>query len=167
MKRARAIAGSLVFLLAAPGMVAGVVPWLVAGQPAAIPGSIGLVQATIALLLIGAAVAFLLHAFAHFALAGRGTPAPVAPTERLVVSGIYRYVRNPMYLAVMSIIAGQALLWGSLLVAIYGVIAGATMISFVKVYEEPVLAEQFGADYVAYRNAVPGWWPRLTPWRGD
>lgn len=108
----------------------------------------------------------LLHAFARFALEGLGTPAPVAPTERLVVGGIYRHVRNPMYVAVLSIVLGQALLFSSGTVAAYLVIAAAAMISFVKLYEEPTLARRYGAEYEAYRRAVPGWLPRLTPWRG-
>lgn len=108
----------------------------------------------------------LLHAFARFALEGRGTPAPVAPTERLVVGGIYRHVRNPMYVAVLAIILGQALLFSSWALVAYATIAAIAMVSFVKFYEEPTLARRYGADYEAYRSAVPGWLPRLTPWRG-
>jgi protein-S-isoprenylcysteine O-methyltransferase Ste14 len=115
--------------------------------------------------LIVAATILLLHAFARFALEGLGTPAPVAPTERLVVGGIYRHVRNPMYLAVLSIILGQALLFSSWTLVAYAVIAAAAMVSFVKFHEEPTLARRYGADYEAYRRAVPGWLPRLTPWR--
>ena len=145
-----AIAGSALFLVVAPGVVAGVVPWLLTEhyrQPlAATPGLL----AAGSILMVGAA-AVLLHAFAHFALEGLGTPAPVAPTQKLVVGGAYRHVRNPMYVAVLSIILGQALLFSSWAVAIY---------------EEPALTSRYGAEYEAYRRAVPGWLPRLTPWRG-
>ncbi|TIP55616.1 methyltransferase, partial [Mesorhizobium sp.] len=73
-----------------------------------------------------------LHAFARFALEGLGTPAPVAPTERLVVGGIYRHVRNPMYVAVLAIILGQALLFSSAALVAYAAIAAVAMVSFVK-----------------------------------
>ena len=160
-----AIAGSALFLVVAPGVVAGVVPWLLTEhyrQPLAAPP--GLLAAG-SILMVGAA-AVLLHAFAHFALEGLGTPAPVAPTQKLVVGGVYRHVRNPMYVAVLSIILGQALLFSSWAVAIYGLIAAAAMVCFVKLYEEPALTSRYGAQYEAYRRAVPGWLPRLTPWRG-
>lgn len=83
-----------------------------------------------------------------------------------MVGGIYRHVRNPMYLAVLAIILGQALIFSSWAVLVYGLIAAAAMISFVKLYEEPTLAQHYGEEYEAYRRAVPGWLPRLTPWRG-
>ena len=124
------------------------------------------IQAIAGWILILAAAALLLHSFARFALEGLGTPAPVAPTERLVVGGIYRHVRNPMYVAVLSIILGQALLFSSWAVFGYGIVAAAAMVSFVRLYEEPTLARRYGAEYEAYRRAVPGWLPRLTPWRG-
>lgn len=108
----------------------------------------------------------LLHAFARFALEGLGTPAPIAPTERLVIGGIYRHVRNPMYVAVLSIIIGQALLFSSWSIATYAAIAAAAMVTFVKLYEEPTLAGRYGAEYKAYRHNVPGWLPRITPWKG-
>jgi protein-S-isoprenylcysteine O-methyltransferase Ste14 len=122
--------------------------------------------------LIGAAllvisVPVLVHAFWRFASEGLGTPAPVAPTQRLVVGGLYRYVRNPMYLAVLGTIAGQALLFGQPGLLIYAAIILAAFVSFVRWYEEPTLTRQFGAEYEAYRHAVPGWWPRRRPWRTD
>ena len=106
-------------------------------------------------------------AFVRFVVEGAGTPAPVAPTERLVVGGLYRYVRNPMYLAVLAAILGQAMLLARPVLVTYGVLAGAAMVAFVLWYEQPALARRFGAQYAAYRAAVPGWWPRLHPWRGD
>ncbi|TPI65439.1 isoprenylcysteine carboxylmethyltransferase family protein [Mesorhizobium sp. B3-1-3] len=161
-----AIAGSALFLVVAPGVVAGLAPWLLTDRYrkplSALPGFVPAGS----LLVVGAA-AILLHAFAHFALEGLGTPAPVAPTEKLVVGGIYRHVRNPMYVAVLAIILGQALIFSSWAVLVYGLIAAAAMVSFVKVYEEPTLANRYGAEYETYRRAVPGWLPRLTPWRGQ
>ena len=166
MRTFSAIAGSALFLIAAPGVVAGLVPWLLTDRYRAPLSTVPGFVPTGWVLVIGA-VAILLHAFARFALEGLGTPAPLAPTEKLVVGGIYRHVRNPMYVAVLSIILGQALLFSSWAVIAYGLIAAAAMISFVKLYEEPTLARRYGAEYEAYRRAVPGWLPRLTPWRGQ
>jgi len=164
MRTLSAIAGSALFLVVAPGVVAGLAPWLPTDSYraplSAVPGFV-----PAGFVLVVGATAILLHAFARFALEGLGTPAPVAPTEKLVVGGIYRHVRNPMYVAVLSIILGQALIFSSWPVVIYGLIAAAAMVSFVKVYEEPTLAQRYGAEYAAYRRAVPGWLPRITPWR--
>ncbi|MDX8530137.1 isoprenylcysteine carboxylmethyltransferase family protein [Mesorhizobium sp. VK25A] len=163
MRTFSAIAGSALFLVVAPGVVTGLLPWLLTDhyhKPLSLPGFV----AAGSILVIGAA-AILLHAFARFALEGLGTPAPVAPTEKLVVGGIYRHVRNPMYVAVLAIILGQALIFSSWAVLVYGLIAAAAMISFVKLYEEPTLASRYGEEYEIYRRAVPGWLPRLTPWR--
>jgi len=165
MRTFSAIAGSALFLVVAPGVVAGLAPWLLTDGYrvpwSAVPGFM-----PVGFVLVVGAAAILLHAFARFALEGLGTPAPVAPTEKLVVGGIYRHVRNPMYVAVLSIILGQALIFSSWPVVIYGLIAAAAMVSFVRVYEEPTLASRYGAEYEAYRRAVPGWLPRITPWRG-
>lgn len=163
--RTSAIAGSVVFLLLAPCIVAGVLPWLILDRYR-LPFSTALPFVVIGGILTVAAVAALLHSFARFALEGLGTPAPIAPTEKLVVGGIYRHVRNPMYVAVLSIIAGQALLFASWAVALYGLVMGIAMVSFAHFYEEPTLARRYGAEYEIYRRAVPGWLPRLTPWRG-
>jgi hypothetical protein len=93
-------------------------------------------------------------------LEGIGTPAPVAPTRHLVVGGLYRYIRNPMYVAVAATIIGQALLLGRPALLLYALAFGAVVWAFVRGYEEPALARSFGAEYEAYRRAVPGWWPR-------
>ncbi|HEX6711738.1 MAG TPA: isoprenylcysteine carboxylmethyltransferase family protein [Thermoleophilaceae bacterium] len=158
MRRARAAAGSLVFLLVAPGVVAGLVPYWLTGWDSDDPPLV-LVVAGAVLVVAGAAV--LLHAFARFVFEGIGTPAPVAPTDRLVVGGAYRYVRNPMYLAVGSVIAGQALLLGRPVLfawlAIFALLVGA----FVHVYEEPTLAARYGEPYDEYRRRVPRWLPRM------
>jgi protein-S-isoprenylcysteine O-methyltransferase Ste14 len=114
--------------------------------------------------LVGLGLVTLLHAFVRFVLEGVGTPAPTAPTRHLVVGGSYRYVRNPMYLAVGSIIAGQAGILGRPELVIYGAVYAAAVFSFVRGYEEPTLARRFGSQYSAYRRSVPGWWPRTTPW---
>jgi protein-S-isoprenylcysteine O-methyltransferase Ste14 len=116
--------------------------------------------------LVAVGVAFLLHAFYRFVVEGLGTPAPVAPPAHLVIGGVYRHVRNPMYLAVTSTIVGQALLLGQFELLVYAALFGAVVFCFVRFYEEPTLARQFGKSYEEYRRAVPGWVPRLTPWPG-
>jgi protein-S-isoprenylcysteine O-methyltransferase Ste14 len=166
MRKPSAIAGSVLFLVLAPGIVAGLLPWLITDRYG-LPLSSNAAFVAAGALLAAAGLAVLLHAFMRFALEGSGTPAPVAPTEKLVIGGVYRHVRNPMYVAVLSIIFGQALIFGHWPVAAYGCIAGAAMFAFVKAYEEPTLARRYGASYEAYRRAVPGWWPRLTPWNGE
>jgi len=109
-------------------------------------------------------VVLLVRAFARFVNEGRGTPAPVAPTERLVVGGEYRFVRNPMYVGVEAIILGQATLFGSAPLVLYALASWLGMAAFVRWYEEPVLRSRYGAEYDTYRKAVRGWWPRLRPW---
>lgn len=164
MRKPSAIFGSAVFFVAAPGLVAGLVPWLLTGHYSLPLASLPLIIAGSCLAAIGLGV--LLHAFAHFALEGMGTPAPIAPTDRLVIGGVYRHVRNPMYVAVVSIILGQALIFAHWPLAAYAMVMGATMATFVRIYEEPVLARRYGTQYETYRANVPGWLPRLTPWRG-
>ena len=153
--RARAAAGSLVFLVVAPGIVAGVLPYLLTGWDR--DGDVSTVAAVSGWLLVAAGLAVLLPAFARFVVEGIGTPAPVAPTERLVVGGLYRFVRNPMYLAVAALIVGQALVLGRPALLLYAAAFGAAVVAFVRGYEEPALARRFGAEYDAYRRAVPGW----------
>ena len=160
--RRRALLGSALFFVLAPGVAAGLVPALITGWE--VDGDLSGVVRGLGVVLGGAGLAFLLHAFGRFALEGLGTPAPVAPTERLVVGGAYRYVRNPMYLAVLSVVAGQAVFFGSIALAIYGGLLALTFVAFVRLYEEPTLRAQFGAEYERYRAAVPGWLPRRTPW---
>jgi protein-S-isoprenylcysteine O-methyltransferase Ste14 len=148
----------LLFLLVAPGVVGGLVPyWLTHWEIAPFWLPLRVVGALVLL----AGLAVLIDAFARFVIEGVGTPAPVAPTERLVVGGLYRYVRNPMYLAVGGVIVGQALLLGQLVLLPYAAVFGAVVLAFVHWYEEPTLRRQFGESYDEYRRAVPGWWPRL------
>jgi protein-S-isoprenylcysteine O-methyltransferase Ste14 len=161
--RIRAAVGSLFFLAIAPGVVAGLVPWLMTRWSA---HAWFLPVRLLGAVLIAAGVAALLPAFVRFAVEGVGTPAPVAPTEQLVVGGAYRYVRNPMYLAVAAVIVGQALLLGRAILLLYALTFGASVTAFVRGYEEPTLANRFGEEYNAYRHQVPRWVPRLTPWRG-
>ena len=163
MRKARAAIGSLVFLLVAPGVVAGLIPWLLTGWACREPPYWAPLR-VLGVALIAAGVLALLHAFLRFVVEGLGTPAPVAPTERLVVGGLYRYVRNPMYLAVGATIVGQALLLGRSILLVWAAMFAVAVVSFVRWYEEPTLLRQFGGEYEEYRRAVPGWWPRRRPW---
>jgi protein-S-isoprenylcysteine O-methyltransferase Ste14 len=106
--------------------------------------------------MIAAGLPVLLDSFARFA---------VLPTRHLVVSGLYRYVRNPMYVAVTSLILGQALLFGSLRVLEYGLAVWLAFHLFVLSYEEPTLRGTFGPEYQQFCANVPRWIPRLKPWK--
>src|SRR5215211_7867102 len=165
MRRPTAALGSAVFFLLAPGMVAGLIPWLLTGgwqvrEPLPYWAPMRLLGA----ILLVAGLIVVVQAFVRFVVEGYGTPAPVAAPERLVVSGVYRYVRNPMYVAVLAAIVGQALLLGRLGLLLYAGVAWLVVAAFVRFYEEPTLTRRFGADYEAYRRAVPAWLLRLRPW---
>jgi len=95
--------------------------------------------------------------FAHL---GRGTPAPMAPPERLVVAGPYRWVRNPMYVGLVAALLGEALILNSVRVAVLALVIAAAVEGFVLRFEEPALERKFGADYVAYKQQVHRWIPR-------
>ena len=127
MRKARAAVGSLVFLVLAPGVVAGLVPWLLTGWHVRLPLPHSTPLRVGGLILIAAGVVVLLQAFVRFVVEGLGTPAPVAPTDHLVVGGLYRYVRNPMYLAVAAIIVGQALALGQPVLLLYAAAFGAAV----------------------------------------
>lgn len=164
MRRGYAILGSFVFLLIAPGFFAGVVPWWITRwQPQ--PPLLGVVWFRLlgGLLIVGG-IPPLLDSFARFAFEGLGTPAPVFPTKHLVVTGFYRHVRNPMYLGVALVIFGQGLLFGSVRLLEYGLALWLCAYVFVLLYEEPKLTRSFGDQYREFRNNVPRWIPRLSPW---
>jgi protein-S-isoprenylcysteine O-methyltransferase Ste14 len=163
VRKARAALASLLFLVLAPGIVAGLVPWALTGWRVREPLPYWAPLRVAGLVLLAAGVAVLLHAFWRFVVEGLGTPAPVAPPERLVAGGLYRYVRNPMYLAVSATIVGQALALGQPLLLVYAAAFGAAVVAFVRWYEEPRLRRQFGEQYETYKRTVPAWWPRRRP----
>lgn len=166
MRRTTAAIGSAVFFLAAPGVVAGLGPWWVSGweMRSPLPEPWMTVARAAGVLLILAGTGVVVAGFARFVAEGSGTPAPVAETERLVIGGSYRYVRNPMYVGVLAAITGQALLLGHGGLLVHAALVALTTTSFVRWYEEPRLLGRYGADYERYRRAVPGWWPRLRPY---
>lgn len=158
--KSTAAIGSAVFFIAAPCVVAGLVPWLLTGWEFGPPWPASAPLAVIGVLIMVAGAALLVNAFVRFAWEGRGTPAPVAPTEELVITGPYRWVRNPMYLAVLAVIIGQALLLRQVTLLIYAAVVATAFVTFVKLYEERVLFERYGEAYLRYQAAVPGWIPR-------
>jgi protein-S-isoprenylcysteine O-methyltransferase Ste14 len=164
MRRPTAAVGSAVFFLVAPGVVAGLVPWLLTGWRVREPAPYWAPARVLGTVLLAAGLIALIQAFVRFVVEGFGTPAPIAAPERLVVGGLYRYVRNPMYVAVLAVIVGQALLLGRPVLLAYSALIWLVVAAFVRLYEEPTLARRFGEDYESYRRAVPAWWPRLRPW---
>lgn len=151
------------FFVAAPGTVVGLIPWVITRWRFRRPLPGWVAARVVGAVLVAAGLVPAVSAFAEFVKAG-GTPVPLAPTDRLVVSGFNRYVRNPMYVGLLLAILGQALLFGNLRLLAYAAAAWVVPAVFVRWYEEPTLARQFGADYEAYRRAVPAWWPRAGPW---
>ena len=163
MKRALALLGSAIFLVIAPGTLAVYVPWTFTRWRMAPPLLGFFPMRVLGGLMIAAGLPVLLDSFARFAIQGLGTPAPVAPPQHLVVTGLYRYVRNPIYVAVSSLIFGQGLLFGSVSLLEYGLVVWLGFFAFVVLYEEPALLAKFGTEYEDYCARVGRWVPRLRP----
>ncbi|MUL75660.1 isoprenylcysteine carboxylmethyltransferase family protein [Mycolicibacterium sp. CBMA 226] len=157
---------SAVFTVVVPGTVAGLIPYLLTDGWRRAGDLVGLSGAWIAgVLLIALGLPVLLMAIYRFASDGLGTPLPAAPTQRLVVTGPHRYVRNPMYLAVATVIVGQALILGQPVLLWYAALFVLVTAAFVYLYEQPTLRKQFGDDYRRYCASVPAWLPRVTPYQ--
>ncbi len=160
-----ALLGSAIFLVIAPGFIAGLVPWWISRWRIETP-FLGIALFRVAGgILITLGVIGLLDSFVRFAVQGVGTPAPVFPTRHLVVTGLYRYVRNPMYIAVVSAIFGQSLILGNAVLLQYGALVWLLFHLFVLAYEEPTCGASFGDEYRRFCAEVPRWIPRVTPWR--
>ncbi len=158
--------GSILFVLFIPGTVVGLVPWLLCHwEPGARWGNLAFLRWLGAALFL-AGLPTLLEAVGRFVQQGRGTPAPWMPTEGLVVTGLYRHVRNPMYLGVLSMIVGQGLFFASIPVLCYAAVVACCFVLFVHLYEEPTLFRRYGEQYAIYCLNVPRWLPRWTPWNG-
>jgi protein-S-isoprenylcysteine O-methyltransferase Ste14 len=147
---------NLVFTVVVPGTGGAYLPWLILTRHGASPAPVAWPAAAV----VAIGVALYLWCLCVFAAVGRGTPGPWDPPRRLVAVGPYRWVRNPIYLAALLVVVGEAWLFGSAALLVY---AGAVAVGFhllVVGYEEPRLRAQFGERYQAYRRAVPRWIPR-------
>jgi protein-S-isoprenylcysteine O-methyltransferase Ste14 len=158
------LVGSLLFLVLMPGTVVGLVPywltrWRVEEPFLGVP-----ILRVAGVLMVLAGLGSLIDSFARFVFVGLGTPAPIAPPTRLVVSGQYRHVRNPMYVAILAIVIGQGLVLGSGALLGYAALLWLLFHLFVLLHEEPRLASRFGAPYEVYRRSVRRWWPKFRPW---
>jgi protein-S-isoprenylcysteine O-methyltransferase Ste14 len=170
--KTRLLIRSVIAVLALPVMVAGVIPgWLLLTRGGAIgagltsPGNLivaatGLTFATLGLFLAAGAIR-------KFSTEGEGTLAPWDPPRKLVVRGSYRYVRNPMISGVLSILAGEAIFFGSLPVLKWCGFFAVLNAIYIPLVEEPMLVGRFGHDYLFYMKHVRRWIPRLTPWDPD
>jgi protein-S-isoprenylcysteine O-methyltransferase Ste14 len=153
---------TLIFTVVAPGTLAVYVPyWLLSGRPATLPFQLGPFRYW-GLLPIALGALTYLRCALDFAFAGKGTPAPIDPPKELVVRGLYRYVRNPMYVGVLTVLLGEALLFESLALLKYGAVVALGFHLFVLLYEEPVLREKFPESYRRYCQSVGRWLPRRT-----
>jgi protein-S-isoprenylcysteine O-methyltransferase Ste14 len=144
---------NLVFTGLVPGTVAGLVPWLLAGDRSTVGDGAGL----LAFLLFAIGLGIYTWCVWDFASFGRGTPAPIDAPRHLVVSGLYRFSRNPMYLGVLAVVLGWAALFAHATIVVYAVFVFCAFHCFVVFYEEPHLAALFGDEYTAYRQHVSRW----------
>lgn len=152
------ILNTILFTVFVPGTVIGYIPYRLTGRfhnPASGP----LMWLSAAVIALGAAIYF--RCAWEFAVRGLGTPAPIAPTKYLVTTTLHRYVRNPMYIGVFSVLAGEVLLFRSLRLLEYLAFCCVAVQLFVVFYEEPTLHHQFGESYEQYRRSVPRWIPRF------
>ncbi|MET0272066.1 MAG: isoprenylcysteine carboxylmethyltransferase family protein [Phenylobacterium sp.] len=166
MSRPMALFLTLVFNLIVPGTFAVYLPYLLTHWRLE-PPLLGLEGVRwLGGAMIVAGVAVVLEAQGRFVWNGLGTPAPIAPPQKLVVQGFYRFVRNPMYVAVVALTLGQGLLFASPAMLAYAAILLVGFHLFVRLYEEPTLGKKFPADYPEFVANVPRWLPRLSPWKG-
>ena len=159
----KSVAVSVLFtLFGGPGILLVLVPWRMTDFT--VPEGEPLWQILICAVMIAVGLVPLLESIWRFIVVGHGTLVPAVPPEHLVISGFYRYVRNPMYVGVLTVLVAEAVLFqsGSLVTEV--VAAWAAIELFVRLYEEPKLTRTFGDEYTTYRQYVRRWLPRLTPW---
>jgi protein-S-isoprenylcysteine O-methyltransferase Ste14 len=149
---------NLLFTVFVPGMLAGYLPIVLVRPTGVVLAGAGL-RALPALLFLGAGMLIYFLCVWHFAVTGRGTPAPIDAPKTLVVAGLYHYVRNPMYLGVLSVVTGWAILTAAPVLVLYLMALAGAFHLFVIGYEEPALRRRFGPAYEAYCRAGPRWLP--------
>ena len=154
----RGILKALVFTVVVPGTATVVIPyWILSSSP---DFSFGAFQ-LIAILPITIGAVFYFWCLWDFTFTGRGTPAPIDPPKVLVAKGLYRVVRNPMYVGVWLVMLGEAIIFSSWILLLYAFLFGVGFHVFVVYYEEPNLRKKFGAAYEEYCKTVPRWLPRV------
>lgn len=163
VRTGRAAVTSVVWFLLTGGVGAVLVPCLLTGWRAQEPRSYGGLVRVVGAVLIVVGLIPPVDVFARFVRAG-GTPMPGAMTTTLVVAGFNRYVRNPIYCGAVTVLVGEAALLWQVSLLVYSLVVWVGAAAFVRWYEEPALTRRFGADYEAYRQAVPAWIPRRQPW---
>ena len=162
----RSVIVSILFVVfGGPGFVLVYIPyWITHFQ---LPAGEPLWRMLIAFALMLAGLMPLFASIARFIFEGRGTLVPAVPTERLVVTGLYRFVRNPMYVGVLATLAGETVLFESRQMLEYTLAVGLVIQLFILFYEEPTLSRRHPEDFPRYKRNVPRWLPRLTPWTGS
>jgi protein-S-isoprenylcysteine O-methyltransferase Ste14 len=158
--RTSVVVSILFTVLGGPGLVLVLMPWIITHFRTGQSPALSILSS--ALIVVG--LIPLVESIGRFVVVGRGTLMPAVPTEHLVVSGLYRHVRNPMYVGVITALAGEALLFRSRSMLVYLGIVWLIMHAFVCLYEEPRLARTFSEEYARFRKNVPRWIPRLRPW---
>ena len=162
----RSVIVSVLFaVVGGPGIVLVYLPlWITHFHiPAGVPWWQVVVAA--ALIVVGVAPGF--ESARRFVFVGQGTLMPTVPTEHLVVSGFYRYVRNPMYVGVLVALAGEAVLFERRAMVVYSAVVWLVIHLFVFFYEEPTLIRRYGEEYLRFKRHVPRWLPRMTAWQGS
>ncbi len=154
---------TLLFLIIVPGTVAGWVPYWLSGWRSGLPALELGGWRRIGWLLVVPGIAVLLSSMFEFVVEGQGTPAPIDPPKQFVATGFYRFVRNPMYVGVLSALVGQFMLYQNWNVLLYAAILWVVVHTFVVYYEEPALRRLFGEEYAIYCRQVNRWLPRLRP----
>jgi protein-S-isoprenylcysteine O-methyltransferase Ste14 len=158
----RSVVVSILFtLFGGPGIILGFLPWAITRFR--VPADEPVWQRTVAIALIVAGLIPLLESIVRFVLVGRGTLMPNVPTERLVATGLYRLVRNPMYVGDLVVLAGEALLFRSYWLLLYIAAIWLMLDQFIRRYEEPTLLRRHGVEYENYCEQVRRWLPRTSP----
>src|SRR5918992_3180711 len=157
MRKSVAALGSAMVFPLGPGTFVGLIPYLVTRWRLHRPLRQHAPLRALGVVLLAGGLGVMIQATVRFVVEGLGTPAPVAAPDRLVVGGPYRYIRNPMYVAMLAAISGQALLLGRYRLLVYPAALWPGIAAFVRWYEEPTLLRRFGTQYAVYRRAVPAW----------
>jgi protein-S-isoprenylcysteine O-methyltransferase Ste14 len=163
----------LLSILLLPVLVTLAVPAFILWQNPALsmgwgfPGPWNAIPILAGILFLAAGLVLVFQTIALFIAVGKGTIAPWDPTQKLVVRGPYRYVRNPMISGVLAVLLAETLLLGSSALLIYFIIVAVLNALYIPLSEEPGLRKRFGSQYLAYKVQVPRWVPRLKPWDGN